>query len=123
MEVSGTKIYVALDAPFRKINSSPSRTDAYFGSNHIFNKTIFDESRAYWTAPMMDATMLANSKIARQIQSKAFNPTYRFTAEVENFSLGEMAAPIIAFGDIDIGTVNRTLVEYFFCEYQKGSLL
>jgi hypothetical protein len=64
----------------------------------------------------MTAEMLANSKIARQIESKAFNPTYRFTAETENFSLGEMAAPIIAFGNIDNGEVNRTLVEYFFCE-------
>ncbi|GKT70635.1 sterigmatocystin biosynthesis peroxidase stcc protein [Colletotrichum tofieldiae] len=91
-----------------------SRTDAFFGSNHIFNQTIFDESRAYWTKDVLDADQLANSKIARQINSKAFNPNYTFTASVENFSLGEIAAPIIAFGDISAGTVNKTLVEYFF---------
>ncbi|GKT66197.1 sterigmatocystin biosynthesis peroxidase stcc protein [Colletotrichum tofieldiae] len=90
------------------------RTDAFFGSNHIFNQTIFDESRAYWTKDVLDADQLANSKIARQINSKAFNPNYTFTASVENFSLGEIAAPIIAFGDISAGTVNKTLVEYFF---------
>jgi hypothetical protein len=58
--------------------------------------------------------MLANSKVARQINSKAHNPTYTFTANTEQFSLGEVAAPIIAFGDIQAGTVNRSLVEYFF---------
>ncbi|KAL6850734.1 hypothetical protein ACO1O0_007859 [Amphichorda felina] len=58
--------------------------------------------------------MLANSKLARQIESRAFNPTYTFTKDTENFSLGEIAAPIIVFGDTDLGQVNRTLVEYFF---------
>lgn len=58
--------------------------------------------------------MLANSKLARQITSRAFNPDYTFTSTVEAFSLGELAAPIIAFGDMDAGLVNRTLVEYFF---------
>lgn len=91
-----------------------SRTDAYFGSNHVFNQTIFDESRAYWTSPVLDARHIANSKVARQIASKAFNPTYRFTTAVEQFSLGEMAAPFIAFGDVEKVTVDRDLVEYFF---------
>lgn len=59
---------------------------------------------------------MANAKIARQIESKAFNPEYHFTESVENFSLGEMAAPFIAFGDLEEATVNRTLVEYFFRE-------
>ncbi|TDZ24899.1 putative sterigmatocystin biosynthesis peroxidase stcC [Colletotrichum orbiculare MAFF 240422] len=95
-------------------DASLSRTDAFFGSNHIFNQTVFDESRKYWTADVLDANMLANSKVARQVTSKAFNPNYTFTATVENFSLGEVAAPIIVFGDMDAGTVNKTLVEYFF---------
>lgn len=58
--------------------------------------------------------MLANSKIARQIESKAFNPEYVFTSETEDFSLGEVAAPIVAFGSFEDGTVERDLVEYFF---------
>lgn len=61
--------------------------------------------------------MLANSKIARQINSKAFNPQYKFTSKTEQFSLGEIAAPIIAFGNSTSGEVNRTLVEYLFCQY------
>ncbi|KAL7625736.1 hypothetical protein AAE478_004959 [Parahypoxylon ruwenzoriense] len=90
------------------------RTDAAFGNNHIFNQTVFDETRVYWTGPILDANMLANSKIARQLSSKAFNPNYTFTATMDAFSYGEVGAPVVAFGDVDAVTVNRTLVEYFF---------
>ncbi|KAI1376432.1 glycosyl hydrolase family 61-domain-containing protein [Hypoxylon crocopeplum] len=95
-------------------DASLSRTDAFFGNNHVFNQTIFDETKLYWTGPTLDANMLANGKIARQISSKAFNPTYRFTSVTEQFSLGEVAAPVIAFGDVYDITVDRALVEYFF---------
>ncbi|KAL2818754.1 Peroxidase, family 2-domain-containing protein [Aspergillus cavernicola] len=95
-------------------DASLSRTDAHFGSNHIFNETIFAQSRTFWTNSTLTAAMLANSKIGRQIVSKAFNPTYTFTETTEQFSLGEIAAPIIVFGDMQGGTVERRLVEYFF---------
>ena len=93
-----------------------SRSDAFFGNNHVFNQTIFDETRVYWTEPILNANMLANGKLFRQIESRAYNPNYTFTASTEEFSLGEVAAPIIVFGDMQSGTVNRTLVEYFFGE-------
>lgn len=67
--------------------------------------------------------MLANSKIARQINSKAYNPNYKFTSQTEQFSLGEVAAPVIAFGNTQSGEVNRTLVEYFFGLCQRDSIL
>ena len=67
--------------------------------------------------------MLANGKISRQLESKASNPTYTFTSSMEQFSLGEMAAPILIFGDIEAATVNRTLVEYFFGEFENNSTL
>ncbi|KAL4930753.1 peroxidase family protein [Aspergillus undulatus] len=95
-------------------DASLSRADAYFGSNHIFNSTIFAQTQHFWTDPTLTAAMLANSKIARQVTSKAFNPNYTFTASTENFSLGEVAAPIIVFGDMQEGTVERDWVEYFF---------
>ncbi|KAI0466589.1 Cloroperoxidase [Xylaria cf. heliscus] len=95
-------------------DASLSRTDAYFGNNHVFNETVFEETMRYWVEPVVDANMLANSKVARQLSSKAFNPTYTFTLVTEEFSLGEVVAPVIAFGDTEAVTVNRTLVEYFF---------
>jgi hypothetical protein len=91
-----------------------SRSDAYFGNNYAFNQTVFDETRKYWTGPILNANMLANSKVTRQVSSKAFNPTYVFTLNTEEFSLGEVAASVIAFGDLEKITVNRSLVEYFF---------
>ncbi|KAF2189849.1 Cloroperoxidase [Zopfia rhizophila CBS 207.26] len=91
-----------------------SRSDAFFGNNHVFNQTIFDETRQYWTAGILDAKQLANGKLARQITSRAYNPNYTFTATTEEFILGEVAAPIIVFGDMQAGTVNKSLVEYFF---------
>jgi hypothetical protein len=94
-----------------------SRTDAFFGNNHVFNATVFAETKSYWTDPLLSAAMLANSKLARQITSRAFNPTYRFTTTTEAFSLGEVAAPIIAFGDLELGTVQRNLVEFLFGEF------
>ncbi|KAI0427933.1 Chloroperoxidase [Xylaria sp. FL1042] len=95
-------------------DASLSRSDAYFGNNHVFNQTVFDETKQWWVAPILNASMLANAKVARQLSSKAFNPTYVFTLVTEEFSLGEVVAPVIAFGDTSAITVNRTLVEYFF---------
>lgn len=66
--------------------------------------------------------MLASSKLARQVSSKAFNPTYKFTTHTEEFSLGEVAAPVIAFGDLEAVTVPRDLIEYFFSKWTRRQL-
>jgi hypothetical protein len=95
----------------------PSRLDAYYGNNHLFNPATFASSKAFWTTSLLSAQQLANSKLARQIDSRAYNPDYTFTATMEQFSLGELAAPIIAFGDAEAGTADRSLVEYFFGEF------
>ncbi|KAF2760421.1 hypothetical protein EJ05DRAFT_536531 [Pseudovirgaria hyperparasitica] len=58
--------------------------------------------------------MLANSKVARQVTSRSKNPEYKFTESIESFSVGELAAPIIVFGDMEAGTVQKDMVEYFF---------
>lgn len=58
--------------------------------------------------------MLANSKMARQIDSKAFNPHYTYPQSTEKTSYTETAFPILAFGDIQQGTVERVFVEYWF---------
>ena len=99
-------------------DASLSRTDAAFGNNHIFNETVFNTSRVFWTADIVTAEMLANSKVHRMVQSRAFNPEYKFTATTEQFSLGEVSAPIIAFGDIEEFTVPKNLIEYFFLNEQ-----
>jgi len=95
-------------------DASLSRTDAAFGNNHVFNQTIFDTSKAWWIDETVTAKQLAHSKIFRQLVSSASNDNYTFSASTEEFSLGEVAAPIIAFGDVKAGTVSRELMVYFF---------
>ena len=95
-------------------DASISRTDAFFGNNHIFNQTIFDTSKAFWTTETLTPEQIANSKIFRQVISRSSNPNYTFTAHTEPFSLGEMAAPFLIFGDIEKATAPRDMVVYFF---------
>ncbi|KAK4494620.1 hypothetical protein PRZ48_013976 [Zasmidium cellare] len=95
-------------------DASLSRSDAYFGNNHVFNQTIFDESKKYWTDDLVTANQLTNSKVARQLQSRATNPTYNFSSTVDSFSKGEVLAPIVAFGDKVAATTNRTFMVHFF---------
>lgn len=58
--------------------------------------------------------MLANAKLARQIESRAFNPNYTFTSLAESFSIGEISSFVAVFGNLQTNTANRTLLEYFF---------
>lgn len=97
-------------------DASLSRSDAYFGNNHMFNQSVFDASTKYWTESTITAAMMANSKIYRQVESRAFNPEYAFDSSVEDFSIGEVSAPFVAFGDVANGLVERDLVLYFFGE-------
>lgn len=95
-------------------DASLSRMDAYYGNNHLFNPEVFAQTKRYWTHTTLNATMLANSKLTRQLESRAFNPDYTFSESTEQFSLGEVIAPVVAFGDIEACLVNRSLVEYLF---------
>jgi hypothetical protein len=60
--------------------------------------------------------VLANSKIARQWESRAWIPDYTFTPNTGGFSLNELAAQIIVFGDMDEGTVERGVVAQFLVQ-------
>lgn len=91
--------------------------DDFFGNNHAFDQETFDETRLWWTGPVLDANMLANGKLARQLASKSKNPEYTFTKNTEQFSLGEIGAPIVAFGDFESATVEKNLVDFFFGEF------
>ncbi|CAG8948990.1 hypothetical protein HYFRA_00002118 [Hymenoscyphus fraxineus] len=94
-------------------DASLSRQDAKFGNNHVFDPMIFAQSAMYFTDKVMTPVHMANAKIQRQLTSKATNPEYRFTDHIENFSLGEIAAPFLVFGDIKARTVDRDTVISF----------
>ncbi|PMD12698.1 Cloroperoxidase [Hyaloscypha hepaticicola] len=95
-------------------DASLSRGDFYFGDDHTFNQTVFDETRSYWTAPVVDVQMAANARLARVHTSNATNPTFGFTETGQEFSFGESAAYILILGDRVSGTVPRSWVEYLF---------
>ncbi|KAF2102003.1 Cloroperoxidase [Rhizodiscina lignyota] len=95
-------------------DASLSRGDFYFGDDHTFNQTIFDETRSYWTEPIIDVQMAANARLARVHTSNATNPTFMLTDLGRKFSFGETAAYILVLGDRVAGTVKRSWVEYLF---------
>ena len=71
--------------------------------------------------------MLANSMLMQRVQSRAFNPDYTFTETMNIFTIGETVGPTLVFGDLQTGTVLRSLVVYFIgraiqiIEEAKGS--
>src|ERR1700742_129490 len=107
----------SLDLAERFLSSLPtdsvhySRGDYYFGDDHTFNQTIFDETRSYWTAPVIDVQIAANARLARVHTSNATNPNFTLTTTGTQFSFGETAAYIIVLGNRTSGTVPRAWVE------------
>ncbi|PSK45369.1 hypothetical protein B9Z65_2509 [Elsinoe australis] len=95
-------------------DASLSRSDFYFGNQFEFNQTVYDTTKEYFTDETLDRFQLANARMFRMLQSKAFNPTYKFTNVTEGFSVGELLAPVVAFGDKRAVTTPRALVNYFF---------
>lgn len=55
-------------------DASLSRSDHHFGNNHVFNQSIFDQSKKYWTTDILDRYQMSNAKLARQIQSRVSEP-------------------------------------------------
>jgi len=91
-----------------------SRGDFYFGDDHSFNQTIFDETRSYWTGSVINVQKAANARLARVKTSNATNPTFSLTPLGTQFSFGETAAYILVLGDRVSGTVAKMRVEYLF---------
>ncbi|KAI2920876.1 hypothetical protein CBS147343_264 [Aspergillus niger] len=95
-------------------DASLSRQDTYFGNNHEFNQTIFDQTKSYWTTPLIDIYEAAEAHEARLNTSKATNPDFSLSDTGIAFSFGESAAYMLAFEEDGFGYANRSWVEYFF---------
>jgi hypothetical protein len=98
-------------------DASLSRADYYWGDDHTFNETVFNETRSYWTDETVTVKMAADARLARVHSSIATNPSYSMSDLGNEFSLGETAAYIIALGDRDDATVQKSFVEYLFGEF------
>ncbi|KJZ72887.1 hypothetical protein HIM_07650 [Hirsutella minnesotensis 3608] len=95
-------------------DASMSRSDDYFGNSHVFNQTVFDTTKAFWTSPVLDINMMASGRLARVEASNATNPTFHFPQLSVVTSLGESALLFMALGDADKVTVPKAYLEYFF---------
>ncbi|KAE8356997.1 Chloroperoxidase [Aspergillus coremiiformis] len=95
-------------------DGSLSRGDFYFGDNHSFNQTIFDQARSHWIRPILDLHAVAEARLTRMATSKATNPTFNVTGNPLLFSYTQAASYVLTFGDRVSGTVDRSWVEYLF---------
>ncbi|RAH56712.1 Cloroperoxidase [Aspergillus piperis CBS 112811] len=95
-------------------DASLSRQDPYFGNDHEFNEKIFDQTKSYWTSPLIDIEEAAEAHEARWNTSKATNPDFNISETGTAFSFGESAAYMLAFEEDGIGYANRSWVVYFF---------
>jgi hypothetical protein len=100
-----------------------SRVDYYFGNPQPFNKKIFDQTRSYWTADIINVTMAANARYARVTTSNKTNPTFGLSDLGSEFGYGESAAYIGIIGDKTSGTVPKKFVEYLFRKVPSSSVV
>ncbi|KNG91599.1 hypothetical protein ANOM_000168 [Aspergillus nomiae NRRL 13137] len=95
-------------------DGSLSRGDFYFGDNHSFNQTLFDQAKSYWTEPLIDLHAGARARLARINTSKATNPTFDLSGSRLRFSYAQTATYLLVFGDKVSATVNTSWIEYLF---------
>ena len=92
-----------------------SRGDAYFGDDHTFNKTIYRQTKSYWTSDTITTQIAAKARAGRIATSMATNPTFNLTYFNEKgYGYGEPAAYLLALGNFSTHTAERSFVEYLF---------
>ncbi|KAJ0160760.1 hypothetical protein CTA2_7392 [Colletotrichum tanaceti] len=104
-----------------ELDASLSHTDTFFGSNHNFNQTIFDESRP--TEPRTFSTRTSWSTARMPARSNPV-PLIRTTPSPQlsrTSAWARLPPRIIAFGNMTAGTLNKILVEYFFYKSSRLS--
>ena len=94
----------------------PSRR-ADFAITHdsiSFNKTVFAETRSYFTTKDITIQQAADARLARFTTSQKTNPEYSMSPLGDIFSAGESIAYIFVLGDFTKQTVPKRYVEYLF---------
>ncbi|KAJ3544720.1 heme-thiolate peroxidase [Coprinellus aureogranulatus] len=90
-------------------DSSMRRADAYFGDNHSFNQTLFDQFVEYsnkYGDGLYNMTVAAELRRRRIEQSIATNPQFEFTSPRFFTAYAESAFPYVFF--VDGRITNRT---------------
>ncbi|KAK8081161.1 Cloroperoxidase [Apiospora hydei] len=96
-------------------DASLSRPDAFFSSHQdVFDPSIFAETRAHWPDPVISVRQAAAARLGRVQTSNRTNPAFELNRAGAPASVAETAVYIVAFGDVEAGTVRREYVEYLF---------
>ncbi|KAK8052551.1 Cloroperoxidase [Apiospora rasikravindrae] len=96
-------------------DASLSRPDAFFSSHQdVFDPAIFAETRSYWPDPVISVRQAAAARLGRLQTSNRTNPAFELNKTGALASVAETAIYLIAFGDVEAGTVRREYVEYLF---------
>lgn len=72
---------------FLEHDVSLSRVDAYFGNASTLSPAIFSQTTKFWNKETLTAEMLANFKLARMIESSAFDPEHTSRVGIRNLLL------------------------------------
>ena len=97
------------------VNKSFRRGDFAITHDSVsFNKTIFAETRSYFTTKDITVQQAADARLARYTTSKKSNPSYTMSPLGDRFSAGESAAYLFVLGDITKQVAPKKYVEYLF---------
>jgi len=97
-------------------DGSLSRADAYWDNSQVFNETIYQETLAIFNTNPVNVTLetAAAARLSRVQMSSLTNPTFYMNTTNNYISLGETAAYLVAFGDLETGMAPLDRVRMMF---------
>jgi hypothetical protein len=98
-------------------DASLSRNDFYFGNDHSFNSTIWDQTAAHFTSSTISFTTAAAARSARIAAASAVNPQFNMTATEHTNSYFESALYIGVFGNLTTGNAVTEWVHILFSKF------
>ncbi|KAF2636553.1 Cloroperoxidase [Massarina eburnea CBS 473.64] len=99
-------------------DASLTRADNFWSNDAVtFNATVFNQTRSWWTADLIDLQMVANARLGRLLDSAKYNRDFSISDLATSFSAGEGAAYLMVFannGNRSEGLSRKDLVTYLF---------
>lgn len=96
-------------------DASLSRGDVYFGDNHTFNQTIFNEILAYYKSTDVTTIPLASAARYNRVETaRPLNPTFTYGIRQLVLSYGETALYMSVMGEPIDGAAPVSYVKEFF---------
>lgn len=97
-------------------DASLSRNDIYFGDNHSFNKTIWDQTATHFPNSTISFANAADARSTRITTAASENPVFNMTATEHENSYIESALYMGVFGNTTTGNAVTRWVQVMFTE-------